>query len=125
MVPVAVARCGRKCLNLIASAGGAEGALAIAVNPGPGIILWIVVGVVAGWLASRITGTDGQRGALANAFLGVLGALVGGFVTRASLAGLGYENLDIAGVAGALFATCVVVFGWHVFSRRHAGSRSS
>jgi uncharacterized membrane protein YeaQ/YmgE (transglycosylase-associated protein family) len=101
-------------------AGGAEGAVAGAVNPGAGIILWIIVGVAAGWLASRITGTDGRRGALANVFLGVLGALVGGFVTRAVLAGLDYENLDISGVAGALFGTCAVVFGWHAFSRRRA-----
>jgi uncharacterized membrane protein YeaQ/YmgE (transglycosylase-associated protein family) len=93
------------------------------VNPGPGILLWIVVGVVVGWLASRTTGTDGQRGALANSFLGVLGALVGGFVTRVVLDGLDYENLDVAGVVGALFGTCAVVFGWHVFSRRHASSR--
>ena len=93
------------------------------MNPGPEIILWIIVGVVTGWLASRITGTDGRRGALANSFLGVLGALVGGFVTRAVLAGLGYENLDISGVAGALFGTCAVVFGWHVFARRNALSR--
>ena len=87
------------------------------MNPGPEIILWIIVGVVTGWLASRITGTDGRRGALANSFLGVLGALVGGFVTRAVLAGLGYENLDISGVAGALFGTCAVVFGWHALAR--------
>lgn len=92
------------------------------MNPGPGIILWIIVGAVAGWLASRITGTDGQRGALANAFVGVLGALVGGFVTRAVLAGLDYENLDVSGVAGALFGTCAMVFGWHALSRRHARS---
>jgi len=93
------------------------------MSPGPGIILWIFVGAVAGWLASRITGTDGQRGALANSFLGVLGALVGGFVTRAVLAGLHRENLDLSGVAGALFGTCAVVFGWHALSRRHALSR--
>jgi|SRR5436190_1422579 len=91
-----------------------------AVNPGAGIIVWIIVGVSAGWLASRITGTDGQRGALANVFIGVLGALVAGFITRGVLAGLGYENLDIAGMAGALFGTCAVVFGWHGLSRRQA-----
>ena len=88
------------------------------MNPGPSIILWIIVGAAAGWLASRITGTDGKRGALANVFIGVLAALVGGFITRAGLANLGYENLAIAGVAGALFGTCVVVFGWHGFSYR-------
>ena len=90
------------------------------MNPGPAIILWIVVGASAGWLASRITGTDGKRGALANVFIGVLAALVGGLITRGVLDGLGYENLDIAGVAGALFGTCAAVFGWHAFSRRHA-----
>ena len=89
------------------------------MNPGLGIILWIIVGISGGWLASRITGTDGQSGALANVFIGVLGALVAGFITRAVLAGLGYENLDVSGVAGALFGTCAVVFGWHL-SRRHA-----
>jgi uncharacterized membrane protein YeaQ/YmgE (transglycosylase-associated protein family) len=90
------------------------------VNPGLGIFLWILVGIAAGWLASRITGTDGQRGALANVFIGVLGALVAGFVTQAVLAALGYENLDIAGVAGALFGTCAAVFGSYALSRRHA-----
>jgi uncharacterized membrane protein YeaQ/YmgE (transglycosylase-associated protein family) len=90
------------------------------VNPGPGIIVWIIVGMAAGWLASRITGTDGQRGALANVFIGVLGALVAGFITRGVLAGLGYENLDIAGIAGALFGTCAVVFGSHALARRRA-----
>jgi len=92
------------------------------VNPGPEIIVWILVGVAAGWLASRIVGTDAGRGALANSFLGVLGALVGGFVTRAVLAGLDYENLEISGVAGALFGTCAVVFGWHGLARRRARS---
>ena len=90
------------------------------MNPGAGIIVWILVGISAGWLASRITGTNGQRGALANVFIGVLAALVAGFTTRGVLAGLGYENLDIAGVAGALFGTCALVFGWHALSRHRA-----
>jgi len=90
------------------------------MNPGPGIILWIIVGASAGWLASRITGTDARRGALANVFIGVLGALVAGSVTRAVLAGLSYENLDLAGVAGAPFGSCAAVFGSHALSRRHA-----
>ena len=32
------------------------------MNPGAGIIVWIFVGASAGWLASRILGTDAQRG---------------------------------------------------------------
>ena len=66
---------------------------------------------------------DGSRfksGALANVLVGVLGALLAGFITHAVLASLGYENLDIAGVAGALFGTCALVFGWHALSRHRA-----
>ena len=90
------------------------------MNPGAGIIIWIIVGISGGWLASRVTGTDGKSGALANVLIGILGALVAGFITHAVLAGLGYENLDLAGVAGALFGTCALVFGWHALSRRRA-----
>lgn len=90
------------------------------MNPGAGIIVWIFVGASAGWLASKILGTGAQRGALANVFIGVLGALVSGVITRGVLAGLGYENLDIAGIAGALFGSCALVFGWHALPRRHA-----
>jgi uncharacterized membrane protein YeaQ/YmgE (transglycosylase-associated protein family) len=89
------------------------------MNPGATVILWIIVGASAGWLASRITGTDGRRGALANVFIGVLGALVAGSITRAVLARLGCGRLDLCGVAGALFGTCALVFGSHALSRRH------
>ena len=90
------------------------------MNPGAGIIIWIIVGISGGWLASRITGTDGRSGALANVLIGILGALVAGFITHMVLAGLGYENLGLAGVAGALFGTCALVFGWHALGRRRA-----
>jgi uncharacterized membrane protein YeaQ/YmgE (transglycosylase-associated protein family) len=89
------------------------------MNAGGEILVWIVVGAAAGWLAGRIVGMDAQRGALANVFIGVLAALVGGFLTHAVLTNLGYEHLAVAGIAGALFGTCVVVFGWHGFSYRN------
>lgn len=44
------------------------------------ILWWIVLGALAGWIASMIMGTDEQQGALGNIVVGVLGALVGGFV---------------------------------------------
>jgi uncharacterized membrane protein YeaQ/YmgE (transglycosylase-associated protein family) len=42
------------------------------------IIVWIVLGLVAGWLAGLIMG--GGRGFLGNMLLGILGAFIGGFV---------------------------------------------
>jgi uncharacterized membrane protein YeaQ/YmgE (transglycosylase-associated protein family) len=44
-----------------------------------GILLWIVVGLIAGWLAGLVTKGSGY-GILGDVILGVVGALLGGFV---------------------------------------------
>lgn len=44
------------------------------------IIVWIVVGALAGWIASMIMRTDASMGALANIIVGILGAFLGGWV---------------------------------------------
>ena len=44
------------------------------------IILWIVLGAIAGWIASMIMGRDAQMGALGNIIVGIIGALIGGFI---------------------------------------------
>ena len=44
------------------------------------LILWIVLGGVAGWLASKVMGKDAQMGAVANSIVGIGGALLGGFL---------------------------------------------
>lgn len=51
------------------------------------IILWIVFGALAGWIASLVMGTDASMGAVANIIVGILGAILGGFLF--SLFGLG------------------------------------
>jgi len=43
------------------------------------ILAWIVVGAIAGWLASLITG--GSFGLIGNIILGILGAFVGGWIS--------------------------------------------
>ena len=45
-----------------------------------GIILWIVFGALAGWIASMIMGTNAQQGAIANIVIGIIGSVIGGFV---------------------------------------------
>lgn len=44
------------------------------------IILWIILGAVAGWIASIIMKTDASQGLLGDIILGIIGAFVGGFV---------------------------------------------
>jgi uncharacterized membrane protein YeaQ/YmgE (transglycosylase-associated protein family) len=54
--------------------------LSIINNTSMDILLWIVMGLVAGWLASVIMGTNSSQGMLTDIILGVIGALVGGFI---------------------------------------------
>ena len=42
------------------------------------ILAWIVVGIIAGWLAERITGR--HHGLLTNLFVGIFGAFIGGII---------------------------------------------
>ncbi len=45
-----------------------------------GLIGWIVLGALAGWLASLINKTNREQGWIGNIVLGIAGALVGGFL---------------------------------------------
>ena len=63
------------------------------------IIACIVVGIIAGWLAERITGRN--HGLLMNLLVGVIGATIGGFLAT-SVLGLHFvEGFNIATVAVA------------------------
>ncbi len=44
------------------------------------IIGWLIIGALAGWIASMIAGTNAQQGWLMNIIVGILGAFVGGFL---------------------------------------------
>jgi uncharacterized membrane protein YeaQ/YmgE (transglycosylase-associated protein family) len=44
------------------------------------LIIWLVVGGVVGWLASMIMRTDAQQGIFLNVIVGIVGALIAGFV---------------------------------------------
>jgi uncharacterized membrane protein YeaQ/YmgE (transglycosylase-associated protein family) len=73
-----------------------------------GIIAWIVVGLIAGWLAEQLTRRE--DGLLANLVIGIIGALVGGFVFG-RLLGLQYnEGLNLATIAVATAGA--VLFLW-------------
>ena len=45
-----------------------------------GIILWLVIGGVIGWLASIIMRTVGQQGIVLNIVVGIVGAFIGGMI---------------------------------------------
>ena len=44
-----------------------------------GILVWLVVGGVVGWVASLIMKTDGSQGIILNVVVGIVGALIAGY----------------------------------------------
>lgn len=45
-----------------------------------GLIIWLIVGGVVGWLASLLMRTDAQQGILLNIVVGIVGAFLGGLI---------------------------------------------
>jgi uncharacterized membrane protein YeaQ/YmgE (transglycosylase-associated protein family) len=45
-----------------------------------GIIIWIIFGALAGWIASLIMKTDAQQGLILNIIVGIVGAVIGGWL---------------------------------------------
>ncbi len=45
-----------------------------------GFLSWIIVGALAGWIGSKITGNDASMGGFANVVVGIIGAIIGGWV---------------------------------------------
>lgn len=84
------------------------------------IIYWIVVGALAGWLASMVMKTDAQMGALANIVVGIVGAVIGGWLLGA-LFGVTTDSF-LGNVLTAIVGAVVVIWVWGmVGGRRGAG----
>ena len=45
-----------------------------------GILTWIIFGAIAGWLASIIAGRNERQGCLTNIVVGIVGAIIGGWL---------------------------------------------
>jgi uncharacterized membrane protein YeaQ/YmgE (transglycosylase-associated protein family) len=56
-------------------------------------IIWLIVGGIIGWLASLMMKTDGQQGIFLNVVVGIVGALLGGWLIS-PLLGVGTINQD-------------------------------
>lgn len=84
-----------------------------------GIISWIIVGAIAGWLASIVMKTNAQQGLIMDIIVGVVGGLVGGFVL--SLLGVGGDltGINIGSILTA-FIGAVILLGILRFIRRSA-----
>lgn len=74
-----------------------------------GIILWIVFGALVGWISSIIMGRNANQGFLGDILLGILGAIVGGFVMN-FLGFAGISGFNIYSMLVALLGAVLVVW---------------
>ena len=84
-----------------------------------GIIIWLIVGGIVGWLASIIMGRDAQQGVLLNIVVGIIGALLGGWLIS-PLVGVGTinEGITIGSFLVSLVGAVILLFIVNLFTRR-------
>ncbi len=78
------------------------------------IILWIIFGAVAGWLASLIMGS--REGLLWDIILGILGGLIGGFIMN-GLGQSGVSGFNLYSLLVAILGAIVLIVVARAFQR--------
>jgi len=86
-----------------------------------GIIVWLIVGGVVGWLASIIMKTDAQQGIFLNIVVGIVGSLLAGFLIS-PLLGIGTINqgLSIGSFLVSLVGAVILLAIVNLFRRGSA-----
>ncbi len=73
-----------------------------------GIIAWIVLGGIAGWLASVATGRSGQQGCLTDVLIGMAGAVLGGLLFSL-IGGTGITGFNLYSILVAFVGAVVLL----------------
>lgn len=74
-----------------------------------GIILWIIFGALAGWIASLIMKTDQQQNTGFDILLGIIGSVVGGFL-MGTIGQSGVTGFNVESLFVAVIGSVVVIF---------------
>jgi uncharacterized membrane protein YeaQ/YmgE (transglycosylase-associated protein family) len=81
-----------------------------------GLILFLIVGLIAGWLASLIMKTNASQGMVMDIVLGVVGAFVGGFLMN-MLGFAGVTGFDIYSIGVATLGAVVLIWLGRMLNR--------
>lgn len=74
-----------------------------------GIILWIIFGALAGWIASMIMKTDANQGTMMDIVMGIVGAIVGGFIME-FFGQPGVTGFNLYSLIVAVIGACVAIY---------------
>jgi uncharacterized membrane protein YeaQ/YmgE (transglycosylase-associated protein family) len=81
-----------------------------------GIIAWIVLGAIAGWITNLIMG--GGEGVLLTIILGIVGAVVGGFLAGSVLGIADVTGINITSIIVSVIGAIIVVVIYRAVARR-------
>jgi len=73
------------------------------------IIIWVIVGALAGWVASMIMKTDASMGALANIVVGIIGAFIGGWVVSLFGYNVAEGQINIPSILTAILGAVILL----------------
>lgn len=79
------------------------------------ILAWIVIGIVAGWLAEKVMGRS--HGLITNLIVGVLGAFLGGWLSSMFF-GEGLQGFSLQSLVIAFGGACLLLFLLGLIKRR-------
>ncbi len=82
-----------------------------------GLLSWIVMGGIAGWLASILTGSNNKMGIFGNIVVGILGAFIGGFIFN-FLGGAGVTGFNLWSLLVSFVGAVVLLAIIKMFSRK-------
>lgn len=74
------------------------------------IIVWVVIGAIAGWLASLVMGTNRKQSLGEDIVVGIIGGFIGGFLMDALDIGGGVSGINIASIIVAFVGAVILLF---------------
>ncbi|HXM18726.1 MAG TPA: GlsB/YeaQ/YmgE family stress response membrane protein [Candidatus Tumulicola sp.] len=86
---------------------------------GMGFISWIVVGIIAGWLAKFVIRGEGPGGILGDLIIGVLGAILGGWIWN-YFGHVGATGINIPSIIVAFVGAVILLFLARALTGRRA-----
>jgi uncharacterized membrane protein YeaQ/YmgE (transglycosylase-associated protein family) len=89
-----------------------------------GIIAWLVVGAVAGYLAGFLVKGDESLGVIGHVVLGIVGALIGGFLAGIVTGGNDYiTGINVTTIVVAVIGAIIAVVGYNMIRGRSRTGR--
>jgi uncharacterized membrane protein YeaQ/YmgE (transglycosylase-associated protein family) len=81
-----------------------------------GFISWLIMGLIAGFIASKLVNKQGE-GVLTDIVLGIIGAVVGGFIANA-FGFTGITGFDLYSILVSVVGAVIVLVVYHAMTRR-------